>query len=145
MKQLIVGPLDTPQDVQIAIRSLFEAAIELQDLLHTTGIAAESLMPNAVVYVTSAGKWRNASASSSTTAPVTGYGVARAFAGVDKTLKIQVAGVIDGLSGLEVGRTYYLSPAGTFTLDTAGPIVIALGIAVSTTSLLFQPEYIGDT
>ena len=138
------GPTDSLENIRIAVRELIEAADDLRGMVSVSGPKATALKLQQVAFVDSTGQWRSASASVAATAPVTGYGI---VVGVSSgtTVEVQIAGVVDGFVGLTPGKTYYLGTDGAPTLSTSGPIVVTLGTAVSASSLLFQPTYIGDT
>lgn len=67
-------------------------------------------------------------------------GFADSSVGVGATVSVSVAGVVTGLSGLTVGRKYYLqNTVGTIGL-TAGTYAKAIGYALSTTTLFIDSQ-----
>lgn len=139
MRNLVLGPTDTLPNVAIAVRELFRGVNELQDLISVTGQRAEDLSLLSVAFIGEDGKWHRASADHRETSPVTGYGVVTDVSG--STVKLQIAAVVGGFAGLMPGKTYYLGINGAVTLGTDNAVVVALGTAVSSTSILLQPAY----
>jgi hypothetical protein len=56
-------------------------------------------------------------------------------ASTNTTASVALVGIADGLSGLTVGRTYYVQQNGTIGLTSSSLVV---GKAISTTSLLLK-------
>ena len=80
-------------------------------------------------------------ADSSLGYPADGYVLADVIAGNDAT--VYVSGLVTGLSGLTPGAKIYLSTAGGVTETsptTANYIVQEVGVAVSATSIKFEPQ-----
>lgn len=140
---VVIGPTGTVPDLSIAVQELANRVRELQSIVQVIGPKGTGLALGRVAFVDEAGTWHKASRASAETAPVTGYGIVMELS-TGSSAKIQIATVADVFSGLVSGKTYYLGDDGEITLDTAGPIVVALGRAVSPTGLLLQPAYIGD-
>jgi len=66
-------------------------------------------------------------------------GFAKEDGALDETHKVQVSGIVSGLSGLTTGSLYYLSDTAGAISDTAGTYEKIIGIAVSSTRLLLRP------
>lgn len=141
MARVSLGPLNTLPDAFIALRELANSINDVYLLVTTKAKSSLPVKAQDVVFVGPDGRWARADRGVKERAPVTGYGIAL---GSGINFDAQVASVVGGFVDLVPGSTYYLGNEGAITLDTAGPIVVALGTAISPTSLLFQPEYLGD-
>lgn len=106
----------------------------------TTRTASEAISAGAIVSISASGGVRNADA---TTAGREVHAFAQSAIGNGASGEIRFDGTITGLSGLTEGATYFLSEtAGEITITPvtgSGKIHQVVGVALSATSLSFQP------
>jgi hypothetical protein len=111
-----------------------------------TGTAGESLSQFDLVYLNADGKWYKAKADAETTA--SSYGLVTQSGGIslNGSGTISGPGMLTGMSGLTPGAIYYLSNATAGAWTTAAPVIgsweVCLGIALSSSTFLFEPGYI---
>ena len=103
-------------------------------------VAFIALSPGSMVNIRSDGKVQLANATSSLTA----VGFVLAASSVNSNATVFFEGLVTGLSGLTPGAKYYLdSTAGQITdvpVTASGRLHQVVGRAVSSTTLLFQPD-----
>jgi hypothetical protein len=109
-----------------------------------SAVASAALTAGMLVNIYNNGGVLTVRPADSTTAgsEANGYVIAGFSSGATATVYVG-GGLINGLSGLTVGSTYYLGTVGAATTAvpaTAGNIVQYVGKAVSTTALEFQPS-----
>lgn len=98
-----------------------------------------------VYYDTATGKLKKALATSSATADLLVGIMVDSGVDTDTGKRVQIGGVITGVSGLTAGSLVYLTDAGAFSA-TPGTYRLAIGFALSTTSFLFrQPRTAAET
>ena len=111
-----------------------------------TFTAGESIATDELVYIETDGKvWLTSAVGSISEAAIIGMSTETVIA--DDPVIVQTTGVFTGLTGLTAGSTYYLSGSVDGEMsDTApsssGDHIVKVGIAVSSTTLLFQPQFI---
>ncbi len=102
----------------------------------TFGATLAALEP--AYYDAATGKAKKASASASSTIDTFLGVVLDAGADTDTGKRIQIGGVVTGLSGLTAGSVVYVTNASTFT-HTPGAVRAPVGLALSTTSMYLFP------
>lgn len=115
---------------------------ETGQLTLTNSDAAASAIGD-VYYVFGSDSVKKAKADAAGTA--NGVAIATAVISAAATGVFQFDGVVTGLSGLTAGTVYYLSAATAGLLtstapSTVGQYVVRMGIAISATEFLIQPE-----
>lgn len=114
--------------------------------LDVDGIAGENLAVNDVVYLSdgsgskAAGQWFKADADNrySSTTPIVGmvpFAIAQSATGT-----VRLAGRLDGLSGLVVGSTYYVSATAGALTATAPTNARVVGVADATDAIVMVPN-----
>jgi hypothetical protein len=104
--------------------------------------ASEAIAAGSLVNITSTGV-RNADASGGQAKAAHGYVLAAVANGATATVYTDNGTAITGLSGLTQGQTYFLGAVGAVTATrptTAGNICQVVGVALSATSLKFDPR-----
>lgn len=106
-------------------------------------VASEALSAGAMVNVWSNSGTQNArNADNSSTSKIT-TGVVIAAVASAGTATVYYSGILNGLSGLTPGATYFLGAAGAITLappTSSGTVTQIVGTAISATQLQFAPQ-----
>jgi hypothetical protein len=140
---------------QLQSGDTLDAAVSEVDLVSATNKEAGAIVIGTPVYVSGAGQVKKAKADAAGTAPVLGLVKTASIAG-DAAGSIQTSGVMPATTGqwdsvcgttggLTPGAAYYLSEdtAGLMT-ETAptgvGELVVKVGLALSTTEMMIDPE-----
>lgn len=107
------------------------------------GTAGENLTANDVVYFKESDqRWWKADADLSATFSDVQLGIAQATQTVGNAVGIFRSGNISGFTGLTAGERYYLSNTAGGISTTPGTTEVFLGVAISTTAIIFAPKSI---
>lgn len=105
-----------------------------------SGTSGEGLTAGNVVYLKPVDqKWYIASSAQSSTCINVTIGIAQSTVAISTSVNVLLQGRDANQTGLTAGTNYYLSTAGGISA-TKGANIIFLGVAQSTTALIFQPD-----
>jgi hypothetical protein len=104
--------------------------------------SGEALAVNDIVYFkASDARWYKADADLTTTFSNLRLGVNKTVAGAaGVTIQVAISGPVTGFSALSAGSAYYLSNTAGAISTSAGTFGIFIGYALTTTSIIFDPE-----
>lgn len=127
---------------QFVLNAVSGTAAFSTNAVAVSGTAGETIAAGNIVYLNTDNKWYKASSAAAATTNLLQLGVAQGAGTLNNTITngIVIKGVSGNFAGLTAGSAYYLSTAGGISL-TPGTVERAVATAVSTTSILFDPDF----
>jgi len=106
--------------------------------------AGETIADRRPVFIDdTANKWKYCDANDTARLVFDGFSLEAKV--LDETMKVQVSGIVNGFTGLDAGKKYYIQDDGTIG-TSVGTYEVFVGVAISATELLIikgSDEYIG--